>query len=197
MNEASLQDDVFIQQLQKDMLRFARLQLQNEAQAEDVVQEALLAALSKHETFAGRSSLKTWVFAILKNKIVDLIRQQSRTRNVSAFGDEENTLDEAFEQLFLQNAHWAAEAAPQRWANPEENLREKNFWLIFDRCLDGLPKNTARVFMMREFLEMETAEICESLAITVSNCNVILHRARNALRQCLQKNWFGPGGSSC
>ena len=66
-----------------------------------------------------------------------------------------------------------------------------------DACLNHLPENTARVFMMREFLEFETAEICQELSLTTSNCNVILHRARNGLRKCLQGSWFSAGERPC
>ena len=61
----------------------------------------------------------------------------------------------------------------------------------------ALPENTARVFMMREFLEFDTAEVCQTLDISVGNCNVILHRARNGLRRCLESSWFAPGEKPC
>lgn len=67
-------DDETLAGLRRDMLKFASLQLRDEALAEDVVQEALIAALNNGRQFAGRSALKTWIFAILKNKIVDQIR---------------------------------------------------------------------------------------------------------------------------
>ena len=66
----------------------------------------------------------------------------------------------------------------------------KQFWRVFDACLERLPSNTARVFMMREFLGFETDEICKELALSASNCWVILHRARMALRLCLESQWF-------
>ena len=179
------------------MLRFAQLQLRDAAAAEDAVQEALLAALARSGEFAGRSALKTWVFAILRNKIVDHIRLQSRTTNVSAFSSGEESLDQAYESLFQANAHWTPESRPRDWGNPEEALRQQHFWDVFDACLNHLPENTARVFMMREFLEFETPEVCRELGITVSNCNVILHRARNALRRCLERGWFAAGEQPC
>ncbi|PKO49245.1 MAG: RNA polymerase subunit sigma [Betaproteobacteria bacterium HGW-Betaproteobacteria-4] len=148
-------DDVYLAEIRRDMIKFAHLQLRDEAQAEDVVQEALVAALDNTREFAGRSAVKTWIFAILKNKIVDLIRLQVRTTNVSALSAEEES------------------------------------------CLKHLPANTARVFMMREFLEFETAEVCQELSLTTSNCNVILHRARNGLRRCLESNWFSAGEQPC
>ena len=60
------------------LMRFARLQLRNDAWAEDVVSETLLAALSKPHTFGNRSQLKTWLVGILKHKVLDLIRSNAR-----------------------------------------------------------------------------------------------------------------------
>ena len=190
-------DPDFLTRIRRDMLKFASLQLRDDAVAEDVVQEALIAALAKVNEFAGRSAVKTWVFAILRHKIVDHFRQQSRTTNVSSLSPEEESLDQAFESLFKSNAHWTPQDRPSGWGDPEESLRQQRFWDVFDACLKHLPENTARVFMMREFLEFETAEVCHELSITTSNCNVILHRARNGLRKCLSGSWFAAGEQAC
>ena len=190
-------NDAAIEAIRREMIKFAQLQLRDATMAEDVVQEALVAALANAKEFAGRSALKTWVFAILRNKIVDHIRQQSRTTNVSALAPEEESLDQSFETLFKGNDHWRPENRPTNWGDPEESLRQQRFWDVFDACLNHLPENTARVFMMREFLEFETAEVSRESRITVSNCNVILHRARNGLRRCLEKSWFAPGEQPC
>jgi len=190
-------DDAYLETIRRDMIKFARLQLRDQAQAEDAVQEALLAALGNAKGFAGRAALKTWVFAILRNKIVDSIRQRHRTTNISALSSEEESLDQAFEAQFKANAHWNLGARPSDWGGPEETLRQQEFWVVFEACLEHLPENTARVFMMREFLEFETSEVCRELSITTSNCNVILHRARNGLRRCLEKSWFSAGEQPC
>lgn len=190
-------DDTALIDIRRDMIKFAHLQLRDATLAEDVVQEALAAALSSAREFTGRSALKTWIFAILRHKIVDQIRLQSRTTNISSLSQEEESLDQTFETLFKSNAHWSPEASPTDWGNPEESLRQQRFWDVFEACLKHLPENTARVFMMREFLEFETGEVCQALNITTSNCNVILHRARNGLRRCLEKNWFTAGEQPC
>lgn len=197
MSDTTLINDEFVAAVRRDMLKFAQMQLRDAAMAEDAVQEALVAALSGGRSFAGRAALKTWVFSILRNKIVDLIRVQSRTTNISALGDDEAGMDETFEALFKENAHWRPEARPFGWGNPEDTLREERFWEVFEICLNHLPEKTARVFMMREFLEFETDEVCRELSLTVSNCNVILHRARNGLRRCLEGSWFAPGEKPC
>jgi len=176
-------------QLRPQLVRFARLQLRSDSLAEDVVQEALLAAVEGAARFSGAASLKTWVFSILRNKIIDEFRQQKRQPQ-NATTNVEDILDGLTEELFTQADHWIE--MPATWGDPEAALEQKRFWLIFETCLDALPPTPARVFMMREFLGLETAEICKELAITSSNCWVLLHRARLSLRECLSQRWFVP-----
>ena len=169
------------------LLRVALLQLRDADLAEDVVQDTIVAALAAREGFSGRSSVKTWLTGILKHKIVDAIRQKQRRPIVAATFDDETDLDE-FDPLFKDNGAW--EAPPADWGDPENALSRAEFMGIMDLCLERLPPNTARVFLMREVLELETHEICKELAITANNLWVILYRARMALRQCLEQNWF-------
>lgn len=190
-------DADYLLTVRQDMLRFARLQLRDDAVAEDAVQEALAAALDGRKQFAGRAALKTWVFAILRNKIVDTIRERSRSVNVSALSAEEEEMDQTFDRLFKPNAHWQPGQGPAAWGDPEAALDQEQFWAVFEACLKHLPANTARVFMMREFLEFDTDEVCTELQISTSNCHVILHRARHGLRRCLEQTWFGNGAASC
>ena len=177
------------------LLRVARLQLRDEAQAEDVVQETLLAALAG-SGFSGKSSLRTWLTGILKHKIVDAIRKKQREPTVtSAFGDIESEMDiEDLDALFNDRGGW--DMRPADWGNPEEALDRRQFLEMMDFCLEKLPPNTARVFMMREVMELETDEICKELTIKANNLWVILYRARMALRQCLEQNWFSGKGPS-
>ena len=167
------------------LLRVARLQLRDEALAEDVVQETLLAALSG-SGFSGKSSLRTWLTGILKHKIVDAIRKASRERplDTAEAGDD---LSE-FDPLFDERGHWAE--TPDAWEQPEGALGQKQFLAALEACLQGLPAKTAQAFMMREHLGLETDEICQELGITSTHCWVMLYRARMSLRLCLEKNWF-------
>ena len=80
---------------------------------------------------------------------------------------------------------------PSSWGNPEQSFTNRQFWDVFEACMQNLPDTTARVFAMREFLGLEAAEIRKELGITTSNCWVILHRARMQLRIGLQQRWFG------
>ena len=163
------------------LLRFASLQLRDAHAAEDAVQEALLAALAGEQSFGGRSNLRTWLTGILKHKIVDAIRRASREATVPA--DEEG-----LQALFDERGHWID--PPREWQDPGGLLGDKQFMAALEECLGRLPAKTAQVFMMREHLGYETAEICKELGVTPTHCWVLLYRARVALRECLQQNWF-------
>jgi len=190
-----LSDSAFLSDLRQQMIKFATLQLSNRHLAEDAVQEALLGALKNAQSFAGRAALKTWVFAILKNKIADTLRQKQRMVDASSLlrEDEEG---EDFSELFDRKGFWQSDEKPAPWGSPQEALQQGQFWKIFHVCLEGLPGQQARVFMMKEFIELETPEICNTVGITVSNLNVMLHRSRLRLRECLENNWFLKGERS-
>lgn len=175
----------------RDMLRFALLQLRDPASAEDAVQEAMLAALESANRFADRARLKTWVFSILRNKIVDIIRRRVREPTCEPAEDEID--DDDCAALYRPNGHWQPAARPTAWGNPEQAFENSSFWAVLEACLDGLPPATARVFFMREMLGLETGEICRELSMTANHCWVVLHRARMSLRLCLDQKWFAPG----
>ena len=188
----TLLDPQFLENLRQQMIKFATLQLSNPHQAEDAVQEALMGALKNTASFGGRAALKTWVFAILKHKIADVLRHKQRTVNAGSLmrDDEEN---EDFAELFNAKGFWLADERPQAWGDPAACLQERQFWTVFEACLQHLPGQQGRVFMMREFLELESSEICASVGISTSNLNVMLHRARLRLRECLENRWFAKG----
>lgn len=187
MNPASLHADIAA--LRPQLLRFARVQLRDEAAAEDAVQETLLAGLAGEKRFEGRAALRTWLISILKNKLVDHIRRRAREPNAGELLEATQGDESDFDALFLEDGHWAE--APAGWGDPHRTLENRHFHDIFEACLELLPEQTARVFLMREMLGLETAEICQELTLSSTNCWVVLYRARMRLRSCLQKNWFG------
>lgn len=173
------------------LLAFARLHLRDAALAEDAVQDALMAAIEKDASFAGRSGYETWVFGILKYKILDTLRAQKRQGKLMPLEDEGD--DEAIDRQFQHNGRWQEEARPSSWGEPEAVFESERFWRVFDACLIALPDNAARVFSLRELMGLSTAEICRALEIRENNCWVILHRARLRLRACLEKGWLKEG----
>lgn len=186
---ASLADAEFLQATRSQMVRFAALQLGDSDLAEDVVQEALVGALRNAKSFARRAAVKTWVFAILKNKIADVLRQKQHLINASSLLREDEE-EEGFDRLFDRKGYWQPEGRPQAWGDPEASFQQQQFWLVFEACLEGLPPKQGRIFMMREFIELDTQEICAATGISVSNLFVMLHRARLRLGKCLEHKWF-------
>lgn len=184
----SLSDAGFVTGLRKQMVKFAQMHLGDSHLAEDAVQEALAGAWVGGKRFAGRSAFKTWVFAILKNKVADLLRHKQRTVDASSLLKEGE--DQSLDDFFDDKGHWLQEATPTAWRCPEASLEQQQFWAVLEVCLDGMPAAQARVFMMRELMDFETDEICATVGITSSNFFVTMHRARLRLRECLDQRWF-------
>ncbi|WP_334189044.1 sigma-70 family RNA polymerase sigma factor [Noviherbaspirillum sp.] len=178
---------VELENLRPALLRFALLQLRNHALAEDVVQDTLVAVLEKPERFAGQSTLRTYLTGILKHKIIDVLRSSKREMRIE--GDDDRSDAEVIDALFKPDGHTVD--MPRQWGDPDATLEQKEFFSILEICLERLPPKNARIFMMREWLELETEEICKELAITTSNAWVMLYRARVQLRECLELKWFG------
>ena len=145
------------------LMRFAMQRLRNPAQAEDAVQETLIAAIEGVGSFAADSSMFTWLTGILRHKIVDSIRKSARDQ-----------------WLDLDPDTLSADSA-----GPEEELACRGFFERLECCMAELPARAARVFVLREVMGLDTAEVCAELAISTSNCSVLLHRARARLRERL------------
>ena len=169
------------------LMRFARLQLRNDTWAEDAVSETMLAALSKPQSFANRSQLKTWLVGILKHKVIDILRQRKREAVLDL--DEGDGCDELDALVFKADGHFLH--APADWGDPEQALDSRQFFMVLDACVEKLPAAMGRVFLMREWLELESEEVCKELGLTPTNLYVQLHRARLRLRECLEISWFG------
>ncbi len=179
--------------LRPALLKIARRQLRNETWAEDVVSETLIAALESASSFAGQSQLKTWAVGILKHKIIDHFRRCGREIEADARMEAADVED--FDELFHPNGHFVNRPLPT-WGDPEATLAQTQFLEILQICIDKLPANQGRIFMMREWLELETADICKELNISSTNAFVMLYRARMKLRECLEMNWFASARSS-
>jgi len=173
------------------LVRYALSQLRDQQLAEEAVQEALLAALEGIGKFDGRSTLRTWLTSILRFKVIDIQRRLTAERANVTIDDERLVEDhEAWlDDMFDETGHWRS--PPQAWNDPEAALEQRRFWQVFEMCLGKLPPTASRVFFKREVIGEDTPVICKDEGITSSNCWVILHRARIALRMCLERNWFG------
>lgn len=155
--------------------------------ARDLVQETFLAALEGWEKFDRRSSEKTWLTAILKNKIFDVYRKKSTSLNKQTISIDGSDTDEFFEE----SGHWKEGRCPESFGIEEPvALKNKEFDGILKSCLEKLPPLWKSVFTMKHIDEESSDNICAQLEITSSNFWVISHRAKVSLRDCLQRNWI-------
>ena len=189
MNDVQLsKPEQWVDRYGNDLFRYALLRLRDSQFAEDVVQETFLGALRASKSFSGRSSEKTWLFGILKHKIVDHIRRASRERTVEDPGTPEDTgID-----LFDDRGKWRE--MPTEWAaDPSTILEQKEFQDVLEKCLEDLPPRLGDAFSLREMDGLNSKEVCKVLGVSATNLWVMLYRARMRLRRCLEMNWFGKG----
>ena len=194
--KAAMSIELELEQHRTYLLRFARLQLRNDTWAEDAVSDTLLAALAKPLAFENKSQLKTWLVGILKHKVIDVLRVQTRESSINfeLDGDGSEELDAL---MFKPDGHYVS--TPLNWDatnpnlgdHPEQNLSTQQFFRVLEACTEKLPAAQGRIFLMREWLELSVDEICKELDLTSTNLYVQLHRARLRLRECLELNWFG------
>jgi len=174
--------------LRSAMLRFALLHLQPAEEAEDAVQDAMLALTEASQRWRDAEDPRRYVFGILKNKITDRLR--SKYRSVSVSGDA-RVGDELDGTLFAADGHWADSMAPASWNTPESQLGSDQFFAVVDACVNRLPAKVARVFSMKELLECEPEEVCETLGLSKSDYWQCMSRARKQLQMCLSVQGYG------
>ncbi len=150
--------------LRPRLMAFALQRSSNRDQAEDAVQEALVAALEGLDGYAGGSSPSTWLFGILKHKIVDGLRRGPR--------------EEALDMELDEQVHGGP--------GPEQICASRDALAVIGRSLERLPSRSAQAFVLREVLGMDTAEVSRLLRVTPAHCWVLVHRARARLRACPQ-----------
>lgn len=187
-NTDSLDPSTWLESYGDYLYRYAVMRVNNPSVAEDLVQETFLAGIKSLKNFGGRSTLKTWLTGILKFKVMDYYRKSSREKTftqLSSFFDDEE------KEHFGEDGHWLnGDFSPAEWSAEQwENVDRKEFMAQFLSCSDKLPKKIKQVYLMREVDGIDSKEIVEQLGITPQNLWTILHRARMALRKCLQDNW--------
>ena len=157
------------------LLKFARYRVSCLSVAEDLVQETFLSAWRSRETFQGRSSMKTWLVQILKNKIIDHFHRSKRELAMRSFSREEG------DQREEEKLEGTEEQNPELLYARRETLRK--VFLI----LDCLPSKMRDAFVMRTVEERPAEEICKSLSLSESNLWVLVHRARQKLEKQLRE----------
>jgi len=181
----------WVDELGDYLFNYALVRVRNRTRAEDLVQETFLAGLRGQSQFTGQSAVKDWLTGILTNKIFDYYRTAHRERAFTDLGFYVDAESEPFVSGGLRHGAWIHELGPVDWSpKAGESLDQEEFWKSFHGCADKLPVQVARVFILREVDEIKSQEICQLMNISEGNLWVMLHRARMALRRCLEVNWF-------
>jgi RNA polymerase sigma-70 factor (ECF subfamily) len=165
--------------------RFALSRINNPEIVKDLVQETFLAALIALENFQQRSSVKTWLTSILRNKIVDYYRACQRELAV----EDIDYYMIPIEEIFGGRKRWSSWLNQVNF-NPVSSFEQMEFFDVLSRCLAKLPVRLAYIFILHAFVGLSTDEICEDLNISRTNCWVMLHRARKFLRLSLEARWI-------
>lgn len=156
-------------------------------EAEDLVQETFLSAYKGRETYNGAASEKTWLMAILKNKIIDYYRKPKVTESFSSYLDQ---TEESFESCFFdQNNYgrWSEKIKDNYFSKAADGfLLSKEFQKFLSICLDKMPPKLKAVFVSKYIDDEKTENICKEHEITSSNYWVIIFRSKTILRTCLE-----------
>ncbi len=183
--DPDLEPETWVDQYGDYLYRFALARIKNQAVAEDLVQETLLAALHGRKSFKGHSAVKIWLSAILKHKIVDYLRKKSREQAIYDI----DTITETVDGFFHKNGSW--KIRPGKWnLDPSKIYEQREFMDTFFKCLAELPDRMSKAFMLREMEGYSTKEICNALQVSSTNSWVMIYRARMLLRRCLELFWF-------
>lgn len=160
------------------LLRFAAMRVGDTATAEDLVQETLLSAWRNRHSFDGGCTPRTWLVAILKRRVADHFRKVGRRREHAPASEAE-----------IESPGLVADDSGAAFESAE-------FWNIVTACTSDLPEHLARAFRLRTFGDEAPESICNVEGITRKNLSVRLHRARQLLKQCLERRWFGASDNA-
>ena len=174
-----------------ELYRFALSRVSDVETAEELVQETFLSALANLATFRAEASERTWLFVILRRKIIDHYRRQARAPHIGL--DELSDGGSAPESDYFNpaNGHWTGPQAPASWLRADAALEQQELHEILRLCQERLSTQQGAVFAMRFVEELSAEEICQELGLTASNYWVIVHRAKLQLRRCLEKYGLG------
>ena len=171
------------------MLSVARGYVPNAAIAEEVVQETWIALLKGIDAFEGRSSLRTWLFAVMINIAKRRGVRERRDADVAIAAFTGGTVDPArFRAAGQQwSGHWRETEEPSPFPEtPEGSALGAELVAVTRRALEDLPERQRVVVTMRDMLGFDSAEVCHLLDISVANQRVLLHRGRAAVRAQLE-----------
>jgi RNA polymerase sigma-70 factor, ECF subfamily len=150
-------------------------------EAQDLAQSVFVTLMESIGRFEGRSHIRTFLFGIFYNKVSEHLREKQKLEG-------NDPIDEVMESRFDLNGKWRQPPADIELGVFGREIRE-----MVQDCLEKVPQAHRIAFFLREVEEMKSEEICKKMAISVTNLGVMLFRARNRLRECLEKKGLRKG----
>jgi len=187
MEDNSLNPATWVDKYGNYLYNYAITRVYDQVTAEDLVQDTFYSAVKAIDKFEGRSTVKTWLTSILKRKIIDNYRKNSRNKEDAILDN-----DTFFQTDGILKGHWEDEHLPNDWQVDMSLTDSTEFYKVLQECLANLPDKMAATFTMKEIDEISTEEICKELDISPSNLWVMIHRSKLKLRKCIEKKWFLP-----
>ena len=159
------------------LFRFAVLRVGDHASAEDLVQETLIKAIENVDSFRGEASVRTWLFAILRNEVSRYFR--TAKKQAKPMAQEEPVGLEKLLHPEIDNQAF------------KSRIEKEEFWEAVESCFAEVPDHLLETFLQRMANPKEKVEaICEQMGIKPSNFSVRLFRTRLMLRECLERKWI-------
>ncbi|MBS1652000.1 MAG: sigma-70 family RNA polymerase sigma factor [Bacteroidetes bacterium] len=158
--------------------------------AEDLVQDTFLSALKAKDTFNGTASEKTWLTAILKNKIIDYFKKASTKNELLLNESQGNEVELDYFFNYNKMGKWEEAKQPKQWTEAHCSTEKNEFYKILNQCLSKISIKWQGIFKMCLIDEEDAKLVCKEFDISSSNLWVILHRSKLQIRECLEKNWL-------
>ena len=191
MDNRKIDNNLWVDRYGDLMYRYTLVRVKDPNSAEEIVQMTFFSALQSQNSFAGRSSEKSWLFGILKHKILDHFRELGKSRNMDLLDEDGG---DPLENQFDSKGHW--KKMPVRWSeDPEKAAENSQLAKALAHCIDGLSEKFRSIFVLKEIDGLSSEDICNEFNIKPTNLWVMLHRTRTQLKKCLESNWSDEGGN--
>lgn len=184
-HEQRLNPEKWVEDYGDLLFRYVVSRMRDRELAEELVQQTFLAALANRQQYTGAGSEKGWLMSILKRKMIDHVRLQSRTQPLEV----DEVSPDPMDQFFDRRGRWRQNVR-DALLHPLDSIDREEFWPVFEKCMAGLPDKQAGAFMLREVDDRKTEQICKDLDVSPSNLWVLLHRARTRLANCMKTRWL-------
>lgn len=175
---------ILVRKYHTSMVSFARSYLRDRSSAEEAVQDTWIAVMSGIATFEGRSSLKSWIFAIVANKARTKAKRDGRMVPFASFGGPDEPAVDA--ERFTAEGSW--QSPPASWSdiNPERIVAGRQLLAHVMAIVETLPPAQRTVVTLRDIEGLDAQDVCAMLEITEANQRILLHRGRSRVRQAIE-----------